>query len=110
MKILAKVIDYSSNKPRGHTLCLSIDKGDAGKVPYDENLPPRRYVPITLVVNGVVYDARLFARPKVPYVWISTTLKRNGRLERLATVLTACGIDMGDRVQLEVVGAQVTLI
>jgi hypothetical protein len=102
MKIPAKVIDYSGAADKGRTVCLAVDKADAAPLPYNEHLPPRAYVPIELSINGMVYQARLFARPKVPYVWISTALERNGVKFSLADVLRQVSILPNDRVTIEV--------
>ena len=102
MKIPAKVIDYSGAADKGRTVCLAVDKAHAAPLPHNEHLPPKAYVPIELSVNGVVYQARLFARPKVPYVWISTALERNGVKFSLVDVLRQINILPNDRVSIDV--------
>ncbi len=111
MRVPAKIYDYSTKAAgKGSTVCIGVDTSNAAPLPYDEDLPPRDYVPVKLTISSVTYDARLFARKKVPYVWVSTTLERNGKRERLSDVLSALGIYPNMSVTLDVNGASVVLL
>ena len=107
--VKAKVIDYSK-KAGKETWCLAIYWPDANALPYKLNLPPKGYVPIIVTESRDQYDAKLYARTRVNYVWISTSLSKNGFSMRLSDVLRPLGINKNDSVDLLVQGNHVRLL